>query len=411
METEKLYYIDSHLMAFSAHVLRCESLPDGRCYAVLDRTAFFPEGGGQLADTGMIGAVRVLDVQEENGEIRHYLSAPIAAEQAEVPCTIDREQRLRRMQNHSGEHVFSGLVHSTFGYDNVGFHMGESCMTIDFSGEITWEELLALEKRANEIVRENIPIRTFFPGPEELPALSYRAKLDLTENVRIVEIEGVDRCACCAPHVCFTGEIGMIKVLSCERHRGGCRIELVCGMDALDHFNERQRSVTEISNLLSAKRTEVSPAVEHLMAERDELKFVLVATERRLLEALAEAVPDEEENLLFINDQAISLSENAEMPKAASGTGILKKEVSQRELVNLLVPRCRGMAAVFTGSDDGGYRYVIGSRNCDLRAKAREINTALSGRGGGRPEMIMGSCTAPAAKIREYFASGSSMFL
>ena len=406
METEKLYYIDSHLMAFTAHVLRCESLPDGRYLAVLDRTAFFPEGGGQLADTGMIGDVRVLDVQEENGEIHHYLSAPIAPEQAEVSCTIDREQRLRRMQNHSGEHVFSGLVHSTFGYDNVGFHMGESCMTIDFSGEITWEELLALEKRANEIVRENIPIKTFFPGPEELPSLSYRAKLDLTENVRIVEIEGVDRCACCAPHVSFTGEIGMIKVLSCERHRGGCRVELVCGMDALENFNERQQSVTEISNLLSAKRAEVSPAVEHLMAERDELKFVLVATERRLLEALAEAAP-EGENILYINYRAIPLSEDTDAPKVASGTGILKNEASQRELVNLLVQRCCGMAAVFTGSDAGGYRYVIGSRNSDLRAKAKEINTALSGRGGGRPEMIMGSCTATAAQIREYFRTVS----
>lgn len=404
METKKLYYIDSHLTEFSAKVLRFENLPDGRCFAVLNQTAFFPEGGGQLADTGVIGGVRVLDVQEENGEIRHYLSSPIAKGQTEVPCTVDREQRLRRMQNHSGEHVFSGLVHSTFGYDNVGFHMGESCMTIDFSGEITWDQLLALERRANEIVRENLPVKTFFPAPEELSSLEYRSKLDLTENVRIVEIEGVDRCACCAPHVSCTGEIGMIKVLSCERHRGGCRIELVCGMDALENYNERQQSVTEISNLLSAKRTEVSPAVEHLMTERDDLKFVLVATERRLLEALAEAAPAAEENLLFINYQLIPLSGDAEIVGTASGTEILKNEISQRELVNLLVPRCRGMAAVFTGNDESGYRYVIGSRSSDLRAKAREINAAISGRGGGRKEMIMGSCIASAARIREYFA-------
>ena len=405
MKTEKLYYTDSHLTVFSARVLRCDSLEDGRFAVVLDRTAFFPEGGGQLADTGTIGEARVLDVHEKNGEILHFVTSALP-EQAEVPCMLDREQRLRRMQNHSGEHVFSGLVHSTYGYDNVGFHMGESCMTIDFSGELTWEQVLSIEHRANEIVRENRPIRTFFPAPEELASLEYRSKLELTENVRIVEIEGVDRCACCAPHVSFTGEIGMIKALSCERHRGGVRIEVVCGMDALENFNARQQSVTEISNLLSAKRGEVSDAVEHLLAERDELKFALTAAERRLTAALADTVPETDGNLLFLNYSAVSLNGSPEAQKTAdTSTDILKNDVAQRELVNLLVPKCSDMAAVFAGSDETGYRYVIGSAHTDLRAKAREINAALSGRGGGRPEMIMGSCTATASVIQEFFRS------
>ena len=406
MKTEKLYYSDSHLTAFSARVLRCDSLEDGRFAVVLDRTAFFPEGGGQLADTGTIGEVRVLDVHEKKGEILHYLASALP-EQAEVHCVLDREQRLRRMQNHSGEHVFSGLVHSTYGYDNVGFHMGETCMTIDFSGELTWEQVLSIEHRANEIVRENRSIRTSFPPPEELASLDYRSKLELTENVRIVEIEGVDRCACCAPHVSFTGEIGIIKALSCERHRGGVRIEVVCGMDALENFNARQQSVTEISNLLSAKRGEVSAAVEHLLAERDELKFALTAAERRLTAALADAVPETDGNLLFLNFAAVPLNGSAGTQRAAdpNSADILKSDVAQRELVNLLVPKCSCMAAVFAGSDETGYRYVIGSANTDLRAAAKEINAALSGRGGGRPEMIMGSCTAPASVIREFFRS------
>ena len=406
MKTEKLYYIDSHLTAFSARVLRCDSLEDGRFAVVLDRTAFFPEGGGQSADTGTIGEARVLDVRERKGEILHFLTAALA-EQTEVQCVLDGEQRFRRMQNHSGEHVFSGLVNSTYGYDNVGFHMGESCMTIDFSGELTWEQVLALEHRANEIVRKNLPIRTYFPSPEELASLEYRSKLDLTEDVRIVEIEGVDRCACCAPHVSFTGEIGIIKVLSCERHRGGVRIEVVCGLDALDNFNARQQSVTEISNLLSAKRGEITSAVEQLMKERDELKYSLAAAERRLTSVLADAVSETDGNLLFFNFSAAALDGTPEAPEAgvSDSTNILKSDVAQRELVNLLVPKCKGMAAVFAGSDETGYRYIIGSAHTDLRARAREINAALSGRGGGRPEMIMGSCTAPASVIREYFSN------
>lgn len=402
MKTEKLYYIDSHLTVFSARVLRCDSLEDGRYAVVLDRTAFFPEGGGQSADTGTIGEARMLDVRERKGEILHFLTSALP-EQTEVQCVLDKEQRFRRMQNHSGEHVLSGLIHSTYDYDNVGFHMGESCMTIDFSGELTWEQVLALEHRANEIIRKNLPIRTYFPPPEELASLDYRSKLDLTEDVRIVEIEGVDRCACCAPHVSFTGEIGIIKVLSCERHRGGVRIEVVCGLDALDNFNARQQSVTEISNLLSAKRGEITSAVEHLMNERDELKYSLAAAERRLTTVLADAVAETDGNLLFFNFSAAALDGSPEV-QGADNTNILKSDVAQRELVNLLVPKCKGMAAVFAGSDETGYRYVIGSAHADLRAKTREINAALSGRGGGRPEMIMGSCTAPASVIREYFS-------
>lgn len=408
MRTEKLYYADSHLAEFRAKVLRCEALKDGRYAVVLDQTAFFPEGGGQAADTGTIGEAEVLDVREKDGEILHFLSSPLE-QNVVVDCRLDWEKRIRRMQNHSGEHVLSGLVHGTYGYDNVGFHMGEECMTIDFSGELTWEQMLELEKRANETVRANIPVRTYFPSAEELAVLDYRSKLELTEDVRIVEIEGIDRCACCAPHVSETGEIGIIKVLSCERHRGGTRVEVVCGMDALDNFNARQQSVTEISNLLSAKRGEVSRAVEHLLAERDELKYTLTAAERTITRLLADTVHETEGNLLFINYSAIALKAAA-ASFAADVTDhqeIMKNDVAQRELVNLLVPKCNGMAAVFAGDDASGYRYIIGSRTCDLRTKAREINTALSGRGGGKPEMIMGSCSAKADRIREFFSSSN----
>ena len=320
--------------------------------------------------------------------ILHYLDR-MPSGWEDVLCRLDAEQRLRRMQNHSGEHVVSGLVHRDYGYDNVGFHMGKDCMTIDFSGELTWEELLEIEKKANEAVRTNLPITARFPAKEELATMTYRSKLELTENVRIVEIEGIDRCACCAPHVSSTGEIGLIKVLSCERHRGGVRVELVCGMDALDRFNVCHRSATEISNLLSAKREEIAGAVSHLLAERERLKLALASSETALIELLAESRPETDGNLLLINPCAEE--------------GLVLSDVARRELVNLLVPKCGGMAAVLQGSDENGYQYIIGSRTRDLRAMAKEINTALSGRGGGKSEMIMGSCKTAGSTIRKFF--------
>lgn len=388
--TEKLYYLDSHLFAFDAAVLSCvPSASRPGCFeTVLDRTAFFPEGGGQLADTGVIGTAQVLDVQEKQGRILHYTDRELPA--APVHCALNAEQRLRRMQNHSGEHIVSGLVHNAYGYENVGFHMGETCMTIDFSGELSWEQLLEIERRANEAVRANLPIRATFPREELLKNLEYRSKLTLTENVRIVEIEGIDRCACCAPHVSRTGEIGIIKLLTCERHRGGVRIDLICGMDALEDYRLRQNSVSEISGLLSAKRNEVSSAVERLKEERDRLKFLCTGLETELVSFLADTYPEQTEgNLLVFRE----LSEPA-----------------CRELVNLLVPKCSGVAAVFYGSSSSApghpvYRYIIGSRNMDLRSRSKEINAAIHGRGGGKPEMIMGSAEASREEIEAFFFS------
>jgi len=349
---------------------------------VLDRTAFFPEGGGQLADTGLIGTAQVLDVQETKEQILHYTDREVPP--GTVHCELNAEQRLCRMQNHSGEHIVSGLVHNAYGYDNVGFHMGEHCMTIDFSGELTREQLLKIERRANEAVRADLTVLATFPPEDVLKTLEYRSKLALTENVRIVEIEGIDRCACCAPHVSRTGEIGMIKLLDSERHRGGVRVSLVCGMDALADYRLRQDSATEISSLLSAKRDEIAPAVSRLKEERDHLKYVCAGLETELVSFLADAYPEQTEGNITVFRE---LSEPA-----------------CRELVNRLVPKCSGIAAVFFGWNGSGvYRYIMGSRHVDLRAKAKEINAALHGRGGGKPEMIMGSMDATREQIEAFF--------
>ncbi len=375
--TEKLYYQDSHLFTFEAAVLDCRKEKKGYS-VVLDRTAFFPEGGGQLADTGVLGGVRVLDVHERGGEIRHCTDAPLEIG-AHVEGIVDAGQRLRRMQNHSGEHILSGLVHNAYGFNNVGFHMGAECMIIDFSGELTWEQLTELETRANEVVRQNIPLHIWLPDANELQSLEYRSKLELTENVRIVEIPGVDRCACCAPHVERTGEVGIVKILDSQRHRGGVRVSVVCGLDALEDYRARQESVTEISRALSAKRGEVTRAVQRVLNEQQSMKERCDALSLALIRYMAEGEPETAGNILVFD--------------ATLG------EIAQRELVNRLMEKAGGFAAVFCGSNEDGWRYIVGSRCLDLRAMSREINAAIQGRGGGTPQMIQGSARADRAEI------------
>ena len=378
--TEKLYYIDSHMHEFTATVTDCRPRGDGFA-VVLDRTAFFPEGGGQLADTGLIGPARVLDVHEKEGEILHYTDA--ALEPGVYACRLDWEQRLRRMQNHSGEHIVSGITHRLHGLDNVGFHMGEDCMTIDFDGELSWEELTRIETLANEAVRANVLITATFPAAEALAAMDYRSKLELTENVRIVEIEGIDRCACCAPHVSRTGEVGLIKLLDAQRHRGGVRVSLICGMDALEDYRRRQEGITQVSHQLSAPRDKVPQAVERLLHERDRLKERAGELSMKAVELMAESYAYREGNICLFD-------------------GLLD-EMAVRELVNRLTEKCTGIAAVFFGEG----RYIIGSRHVDLRANARAINAGISGRGGGSPTMIQGQTTGSEAEIRKFIESFS----
>lgn len=377
--TEKLYYTDSHIHEFSARVLSCEKAKMGFA-VVLDKTAFFPEGGGQPADTGLIGPAAVRDVQEQNGEILHYTDQALTPGQ-KYACALDWEQRLCRMQNHSGEHIISGITHKLYGFDNVGFHMGAECMTIDFSGELSWEQLTKIETLANQAVRDDLPVRATFPDPEALSSLEYRSKLELTQDVRIVEIPGVDRCACCAPHVKRTGEIGLIKLLSAERHRGGVRIELVCGMDALRECRLMQENVTAISGLLSARRAKSAAAVERVLAEQARLKERVAELSMALAQLKAESFSYTEGNICVF-DKVLD-------------------EVALRELVNLLMEKCGGMAGAFSGSDETGYLYIIGSKNINLRERSREINAAINGKGGGTPEMIRGRASTTAENIKK----------
>lgn len=378
--TEKLYDKDSHLREFSAHVVSCTR--EGERYAVvLSRTAFFPEGGGQAADTGTIGDARVLDTQLRYDEVVHFTASPVATG-SRVRCSLDWDRRYRRMQEHSGEHIISGTVHRLHGYDNVGFHMGESGVTIDFNGELSDAELAQVETIANMTVYRDLPVRVGYSSEEELRSIAYRSKKELSGPVRLVYIEGVDCCACCAPHVSATGEIGVIKILSAERHRGGMRLTAVCGADALEDYRARLDCTREISNLLSVPQLETPAAVRRLLSELEAQKRRTVEAQREVLRCRAAALRATEGALCLFEEELDA--------------------VSQRELVNAGMERSR-LTAVFVGAD-GSWRYIIGSKQMDLRAAAKELNAAISGRGGGSPTMIEGSSKATRADIEAYFA-------
>lgn len=377
--TRQLYYEDSHIAEFTARVMSCKTYKDG--YAVvLDRTAFFPEGGGQPGDTGRLNESEVLDTRMVNGEIGHILKEPLA-DGTEVSGRIDWLRRFRLMQNHSGEHVLSGLTHSRFGYENVGFHMAEGIVTLDFDGELTREQLAELEWDANLAIYENHRINTFFPSSEELAGFQYRSKLDLTENVRLVEVEGIDLCACCAPHVSQTGEIGVLRILSAMRHRGGMRLTMACGLNALEEANKTEKNVLSISAALSAPKHETAAAVEKLKNELAETKALCSALRKQLLSLRIKDMPENEGNVLLFEE---GLDAN-----------------SLRELVNAGLEKCGDILAAFSGDDAGGYTYVIGSRTTNLREYAKQLNEAVEGRGGGKPNMLQGTCTANRITIKK----------
>ena len=383
--TEKLYYEDAYLHEFTAVVTACEPVKDGFALE-LDRTAFFPEGGGQPADTGRVGEAVIRDVHEKDGRILHCADRALPVGER-VDCAVDWEQRRRRMQNHSGEHVFSGTIHCLYGLNNVGFHMGADCMTIDFDGELSESELAAAESAANEALREDLALRVFYPSREELAALEYRSKKELTGQVRLVEIPGVDLCACCAPHVRRTGEIGVIKLLSAERHRGGVRIELVCGLDALDDYRRRQSESAAVSRLLSVPKEQIAAAVERQLEQQAKQKERIAALSMAMAQQMAENMEAAEANLVIFDE--------------------LLDEVALRELVNLLMEKCR-IAAVFFGGE-GSRRYIIGSKAVDLRQCAREINAGIGGRGGGSPSMITGRAGADDDTIRNFIEKYKSI--
>lgn len=378
--TEQLFYQDAYLKEFTAHVVSCAEGKHG-FEITLDRTAFYPEGGGQPGDAGTLGGVRVTDTHERDGEVVHYCGGPLAAG-AEVAGQIDWARRFDHMQQHSGEHIVSGILCGRFGCDNVGFHLGAEEVIIDFNHAVRPEELAEIEMEANRVIWENRPFVITHPTPEELTKIPYRSKKELSGDVRIVECPGADLCACCGTHVKNAGELGLIKLLSVKSFREGARIEMLAGKRAYDYVSTVAAQNHAVSVLTSAKISETAAAVERLKAELAAEKYRATGLENRLFERLAAEHAGRGHVLLF---------EDGLTPDAL------------RRLCEAVTETCGGRCMVFSGSDAEGFKYALGAADGDLRAFVKDMNAALNGRGGGRqPNFAQGSVSATRAEIQKY---------
>ncbi|MBO5317143.1 MAG: alanyl-tRNA editing protein [Oscillospiraceae bacterium] len=380
MQTQKLFYEDCHLRSFSAKVTACTPAEGG--FAVeLDRTAFYPEGGGQACDTGMLGGVKVLSVREKEDRILHLCDGPLGPGQT-VVGQIHWERRFDQMQQHAGEHIVSGIINARYGYHNVGFHVGADTVTIDFDGMIPPEALEEIEWAANRVVWQNLSVRCWYPSREELPGVAYRSKKALPWPVRIVQIPGVDSCACCGIHVEQTGEIGIVKLLSCVKFHQGVRIEMACGGRALKFLQKIYEQNRQVSQAFSAKVLETGEAARKMNETLAAEKFRSAALEKQVFDSIAAGFAGAGDVLYFA--------------EALTSNGV-------RELADRMASQCGGTAAVFSGGDETGYSVCLVNKQGDVKELGQKMSSALQGRGGGKPGFFQGSVRAPREKIEAFF--------
>lgn len=382
--TEKLYDLNSYVWEFDCKVT--DLYKDGDNLIVeTDRTAFFPEGGGQSSDVGYLSTLYVKDVQNKCGKILHIVEN--YEENVEkisigdsIKGKIDEKKRFSDMQQHSGEHIFSGIVHTLYGYDNVGFHLGTQAVTLDFNGVLNYDDVCKVEDLVNKAVWANKKIKIFYPGEDELKRINYRSKKELDEAIRIVEIEGVDVCACCAPHVKRTGEIGIVKVLSFEKYKGGTRLYILCGERALRDIREKLTENKKISNLLSSRETETFQMVEKIKKDNADLSYKLNGAKLDVLRFQAEKIEKKEKILVFCDLDDIN---------------------SIREYADMLSEKAEKFGAVF-GKSDKGYKFVIITKtDYDINSVVLSLREKLSAKGGGRGAIVQGSVDAEKEEIEK----------
>ncbi len=377
--TIKLYENDAYIKEFDATVLSCEECKDGYLLE-LDKTAFFPEGGGQQADTGFINDTKVSDVQIKNEVITHKVDKAFTVGET-VTGKIDWDVRFPRMQGHTGEHLVSGIIHTMFGYDNLGFHMSEKTMTLDPSGILTDEDIKEIERKANIAVYENREVTAYYPDPSTLESLNYRSKLDLKEGVRLVNIDGYDTCACCAPHVSRTGEIGLIKIVDYIQYKGGMRLTMVCGINAFEDYSKLHDDNKAMMHLLSASRDKTLEFVtrdhEVIGAQKAEIN--------RLNAELSKANLD----IVTLGSTLCGFTKGASFD-------------DMRAMVNDNLEKA-DKVAFFSEGDNGDFSYIISSSTLDVRDTVKTLNEKFSGKGGGRPNYAQGKIVADKATIISFF--------
>lgn len=377
--TVKLYENDAYIKEFEATVLSCDETDGGYC-VVLDKTAFFPEGGGQQADTGYINDAKVLDVQEKDLVITHKVDKALTVGET-VSCKLDWDIRFARMQGHTGEHLVSGIIHSMYGYDNLGFHMSDKTMTLDPSGMLTASDIKEIELRANKAIYENREVIAYYPEASILDTLSYRSKLDLKEGVRLVNIDGYDLCACCAPHVHRTGEIGLIKIIDFIQYKGGMRLTMVCGINAFEDYSKLHDDNKEMMHTLSASRDKV---LEFVLRDHE-----LIGTQKAEINRLCAELSKANLDTTVINDTLVGFTVGASFD-------------DMRALVNDSLDKA-DKVALFSQGENNNYSYIISSSSLDIRDIVKELNSSFAGKGGGRPNYAQGKITAEKEDILNYF--------
>ena len=382
MKTNKLFYADTSLKEFSALVVDCFEGKQG-FEVELDQTAFYPEGGGQAADRGTLGGIPVLHVHEDGDRVLHRLEKPLTVGET-VEGIVDYDHRFDLMQQHSGEHIVSGIINARYGHHNVGFHMGWDSITIDFDGPIPAGDLAEIERLANEAVYKNVPLHIWTPSPAALPQVVYRTKRALPWPVRIVQVPGYDSCACCGLHVARTGEIGLIKLFSLVKFRQGVRIEMLCGKRAFDFLSRSHEQNRQVSGAFSAKILETGEAARKMNELLESQKRRIAELEQQIFRSVADRCEGRGDVLL--------IRENLD-------------SVGVRKLADLVAERCGGTAAVFSETADGGFSYCLIRKNGDLRSFNKELTAALNGRGGGKPECQMGTVRCDRKSILQHLIS------
>ncbi len=379
MKTIALYDNDAFLREFEAQVESCQESEKGY-RVVLNQTAFFPEQGGQTSDIGLLGEGKVIDVQVEDDEIVHYCDRAFEVG-ATLSGIIDWHHRFGNMQQHTGEHIFTGLAHNIYGAENVGFHLSDNTVTLDLNIELDDTQIAFIERLANEVVAADVPVKAYYPDEASLATLEYRSKKEIDGPIRIVEVEGIDFCACCAPHVKSTGQVGMVKVTSFEKYKGGVRVYFLCGLRALKDYNRRMDILSKAYQLLNCQEDEIPEKITSIMKNNKQLNYDISEIKAKILLDKIQAYPSELADVTIFTEDIDSKN--------------------MRDGVNALVEKHSGLCAIFSGNDDEGYNFVIGSRTRDCKAIATGLRELLGAKCGGSPQMAQGSINATRSVIEQ----------
>lgn len=444
---EALFYREPYCSKFEAEVLRCEG-PDqeGKFHIVLDDTAFYPEGGGQPGDRGILGGVKVLDTRYEGDEITHLTETALKPGE-KVHGQIDFVRRFELMQQHSGEHMISGIAHKLYGCDNVGFHINEEEMTLDFNRALSAGQIKKIEDLANQAVFQNLPLEITFPDEGELAEIDYRSKKELEGAVRLITVPGVDCCACCGTHLRYSGEVGLIKIARAENYKGGVRLTALCGARALRDYQKLAEQAQKIAGLYSVKPREFFPEMAQPLLEIERLNSLVDARDQLLADILTSSATVQ--SLLWLDssfqkkkfknlakyaarrlegvailllpreDEDVKKSEGSQKidkietaapveNNAKAETGVDAQNIAKMETADAVGKSEKTAAAQNGGKssvpgENQHYTVVLASEKEDLQSLVQNLKEGFAFRGGGHGSFYQGELTADPLALQSFF--------